>query len=40
MLNNDEAKKEFDKISEREKNVDRDKLIYETNKYTYNFKNF
>ena len=40
MLNNDEAKKEFDKISEREKNVDRDKLIYETSKYTYSFKNF
>ena len=40
MLNNDEAKKEHDKITKIEKNVDRDKLIYETNKYTYSFKNF
>ena len=40
MLNNDEAKKELDKIREIEKNVDRDKLIYETNEYTYSFKNF
>ena len=39
-LNDNEAKKELDKIKEREKNVDRDKLIYETNKYTYSFKNF
>ena len=39
-LNNDEAKKELDKIKEIEKNVDRDKLIYETNEYTYSFKNF
>ena len=37
VLNNDEAKKGLDKISEIEKNVDRDKLIYETNKYTYSF---
>ena len=34
-LNNDEAKKELDKIREIEKNVDREKLIYETNEYTY-----
>ena len=40
VLINDEAKKELDKISEIEKNVDRDKLIYETNKYTYSFKDF
>ena len=40
MLNNDEAKKELDKITKIEKNVDRDKLIYETNKYMYSFKNF
>ena len=33
-LNNDEAKKELDKIKEIEKNVDREKLIYETNDYT------
>ena len=39
-LNNDEAKKELDKIKEIEKNVDREKLIYETNDYTYSFKNF
>ena len=39
-LNNDEAKKELDKIKEIEKNVDREKFIYETNEYTYNFKNF
>ena len=39
-LNNDEAKKELDKIKEIEKNVDREKLIYETDEYTYSFKNF
>ena len=39
-LNNDEAKKELDKIKEIEKNVDREKLIYEINEYTYIFKNF
>ena len=39
-LNDNEAKKELDKIKEREKNADRDKLIYETNEYTYSFKNF
>ena len=38
--NNDEAKKELDKIKEIEKNVDREKLIYKTNEYTYSFKNF
>ena len=32
-LNNDEAKKELDKIKEIEKNVDREKLIYETDEY-------
>ena len=37
---NNEAKKELHKIKEIEKNVDRDKLIYETNKYTYSFKDF
>ena len=30
-LNNNEAKKELDKIREIEKNVDREKLIYKTN---------
>ena len=39
-LNNNKAKKELDKIKEIEKNVDREKLIYETNEYTYSFKNF
>ena len=38
--NSDDAKKELDKIKEIEKNVDREKLIYETNEYTYSFKNF
>ena len=39
-LINDEAKKELDKIKEIEKNIDREKLIYETDEYTYSFKNF
>ena len=39
-LNNDEAKKELDKIKEIEKNVDREKLISKTNEYTCSFKNF
>ena len=39
-LNNDEAKKEIDKIKEVEQNVGKEKLIYETNEYTYDFKNF
>ena len=39
-LNNDEAKKELDKIKEIEKNVDREKLVYERNEYTYSFENF
>ena len=39
-MNNNEAKKELDKIKEIEKSVDREKLIYETNEYTYSFKNF
>ena len=38
-LNINEDKKELDKIKEIEKNVDRQKLIYETNEYTYSFKN-
>ena len=32
-LNNDEAKKQLDKIKEIEKNVGREKLIYETDEY-------
>ena len=39
-LNNDEAKKELDKIKEIEKNVDREKLVYKTNEYAYSFENF
>ena len=39
-LNNDEDKKELDKIKEIEKNVDREKLIYGTNDCTYSFRNF
>ena len=40
VLNNNEIKKELDKTKEIEKNVDREKLIYETNEYKYSFKNF
>ena len=32
-LDNDEAKKELDKIKEIDKNVDREKLVYEANEY-------
>ena len=39
-LNDNEGKKDLDKIKEIEKNVDREKLIYVTNEYTYSFKNF
>ena len=38
-LNNDEAKKEFDKTKEIEKSVDGEKLTYETDEYTCSFKN-
>ena len=37
---NDEAKKEIDKITEIEKTVDREKLVYRANEYTYSFQNF
>ena len=37
---NDEAKKELDKISEIEKDVDREKLVYKKNIHTYDFQNF
>ena len=36
----DEAGKELNKIKEIEKNVDREKLFYKSNKNTYNFKEF
>ena len=39
-LINDEATKELDKIKEIEKDVDREKLIDETDEYTYRFKIF
>ena len=37
---NDEAKKEIDKISEIEKTVGREKLVYRASAYTYSFQNF
>ena len=37
---NDEAKKEIDKISEIEKTIDREKLVYRASEYTYSFQNF
>ena len=39
-LNNNEAKKELDKIKEIEKSVDREKLTHETNEYTFSFEDF
>ena len=33
-------KKEYDKIKEIEKTVDREKLIYRASEYTYDFRNF
>ena len=40
IILNNEAKKQLDKIKEIEKNVDREKIVYETNEYTYSLKNF
>ena len=37
---NDEAKKGIDKISEIEKTVDREKLVYRASEYIYSFQNF
>ena len=37
---NDETKKEIDKISEIEKTVDREKLVYRASEYAYSFQNF
>ena len=37
---NDEAKKEIDKISEIEKTVDREKLVYRASAFSYSFQNF
>ena len=39
-LNNDEAKKELDKIFETGKTIDREKLIYKASEYIYSFRNF
>ena len=39
-LNNGEAKKVLDNIKEIEKTIDREKLIYRANEYTYNFRDF
>ena len=36
----EEAKNELNKIREVEKTVDREKIYYRTNEYTYNFQNF
>ena len=37
---NDESRKELNKIKEMEKNIDREKLIYKTDKHTYDFRKF
>ena len=37
---NDEAKKEIHKISEIEKSIDREKLVYRASVYSYSFQNF
>ena len=39
-LINDETKNELDKFKEIDENLDIEKLIYETNEYTYSFNNF
>ena len=39
-LNNDEAKKELDKIEEIKKTINREKLIYRATENTYDFRNF
>ena len=36
----EEAKNELNKIKEIEKTVDREKFVYSTNEYTYDFRNF
>ena len=36
----EEAKNKLNKIKEIEKTVDREKLYYKTNKYTYKFQNY
>ena len=39
-LNNDEAKKELDKIKEIEKTIDREKLVYRASEYNIILKIF
>ena len=39
-LNNDGAIKKLDKFKEIETNVDREKIVFETNEYKFSFQNF
>ena len=39
-LNNNEDKKELDKIEQIEKTINREKLVYKATEYTYDFRNF
>ena len=39
-LANDESRKELNKIKEMEETIDREKLIYKTDKHTYDFRKF
>ena len=39
-FDSDETKEELEKILKIEKTIDREKLIYKTNKYTYDFRKF
>ena len=39
-MNNNEVKKELDKVKELEKTVDREKLVYRASEYTCSFKHF
>ena len=36
----EESKKELNKIKEIEKNIDREKLFYKTDKHTFDFRRF
>ena len=40
LNNDDEAKKEPDKIEEIEKTINREKLVYKATEYTYDFRDF
>ena len=39
-LNNNEDKKELDKIEQIEKTINREKLVYKATEHTYDFRNF